>query len=45
MKQASKELNFEYAAFLRDEIKQIEKNLPANALNKKRENNTNRFLR
>jgi excinuclease ABC subunit B len=46
MKQASKDLNFEYAAFLRDEIKEIEKKLPTKVLNKsKRKPKSNRFGR
>jgi len=46
MKQASKELNFEYAAFLRDEIKEIEKKLPTQAITKsRRKPKFNRFDR
>ena len=45
MKKASKDLKFEYAAFLRDEIKQIEKNLPFKILGKKKSAKTTRFMR
>ncbi|MFP4459110.1 MAG: excinuclease ABC subunit UvrB [Candidatus Zixiibacteriota bacterium] len=46
MKQAAKELNFEYAAFLRDQIKDLEKNLPVNSLqSKKRKKPATRFLK
>ncbi len=46
MKQAAKDLNFEYAAFLRDQIKDMEKNLPVKTLDKKKKNKPiSRFLK